>query len=124
LNFLGIFTTLKKQSINSFLYIYELFQIPAIFPDHFDGYLSQSRRPISAFHKSPGSRGQDPVSGKIISGIYSFTGLQEQEFFNYLQTKRIHISLRGDVLRFAPHFYNTIGEMEEVVRMCEAYKNT
>jgi selenocysteine lyase/cysteine desulfurase len=68
--------------------------------------------------------GQDPVSGKIISGIYSFTGPQEQEFFNYLQQKRIHISLRGDVLRFAPHFYNTIGEMDEVVRMCEAYKNT
>ncbi len=57
------------------------------------------------------------------SGIYSFTGPQEQEFFNYLQEKRIHISLRGDVLRFAPHFYNTIGEMEEVLRICEAFKN-
>ncbi|MCK4560709.1 MAG: aminotransferase class V-fold PLP-dependent enzyme [Calditrichia bacterium] len=51
------------------------------------------------------------------SGIYSFTCENEKALFEYLQKKRIHISLRNGVIRFSPHFYNTAEEIDQVVDM-------
>lgn len=51
------------------------------------------------------------------SGIYSFTCENEKALFECLQKNRIHISLRNDILRFSPHFYNTAEEIDQVVDM-------
>jgi selenocysteine lyase/cysteine desulfurase len=51
------------------------------------------------------------------SGIYSFTCENEKALFEYLQKNRIHISLRNGVIRFSPHFYNTLEEIDRVVEV-------
>ncbi len=51
------------------------------------------------------------------SGIYSFTCGDEKALFEYLQKNRIHISLRNGVIRFSPHFYNTLEEIDRVVEV-------
>ena len=55
------------------------------------------------------------------SGIYSFKTENEKALFNYLREKRIHLSLREDVVRFAPHFYNTESEIDEVLSLCRKF---
>jgi len=51
------------------------------------------------------------------SGIYSFACKNEKELFDHLQKNRVHLSLRNDVIRFAPHFYNTIEEIDRVIEI-------
>ena len=55
------------------------------------------------------------------SGIYSFVIKDAEDMFNYLQHRRIHISLRNNALRISPHFYNSMSEIEEFIRMCRNY---
>ncbi len=62
------------------------------------------------------SVGSDKQSER--SGIYSFTGPNPDEMVKYLQANRIHLSLRNEIIRFAPHFYNTYEEIDEVIRLC------
>ncbi len=50
------------------------------------------------------------------SGIYSFSGINTEGLFNRLKDNRIHISLRENMLRFSPHFYNTADEIETVIK--------
>jgi len=52
------------------------------------------------------------------SGIYSFTNSNPESLVKYLQDNKIHLSLRNDVIRFAPHFYNTKEEINKVIRFC------
>lgn len=66
-----------------------------------------------------------PRSGLNASGITTVwreqgRGAAEQQVFDHLATRRIHPSLRYDRggrahLRFSPHFYNTLEEMDRVV---------
>jgi selenocysteine lyase/cysteine desulfurase len=49
------------------------------------------------------------------SGIYSFSGKQTEKLYEYLQEKQIIVSLRNDMIRIAPHFYNTKEEIEELI---------
>jgi selenocysteine lyase/cysteine desulfurase len=49
------------------------------------------------------------------SGIYSFKCNNEKAIYEHLKANRIHISLRNDILRFSPHFYNTLDEIDQVV---------
>ena len=49
------------------------------------------------------------------SGIYSFSCENVNEYFKYLRENRVHLSLRNGILRFSPHFYNTIDEVDKVV---------
>ncbi len=58
------------------------------------------------------------------SGIYSFSGSEQEALTNFLQKSRIHLSLRNDVIRFAPHFYNTPAEIDEVIRLCSRFKSS
>jgi selenocysteine lyase/cysteine desulfurase len=51
------------------------------------------------------------------SGIYSFTGKNEKALFEHLQKNRVHLSLRQNILRFAPHFYNTTEEIDQVIEI-------
>ena len=51
------------------------------------------------------------------SGIYSFTCENEKVLFENLQKNRIHISLRNGIIRFSPHFYNTVEEIDRVVEI-------
>ncbi len=58
------------------------------------------------------------------SGIFSFKGRNLQALYSFLTEKDIICALRGDKIRFAPHFYNTKEEIEEVVgRVLDFYKN-
>ncbi|HID39161.1 MAG TPA: aminotransferase class V-fold PLP-dependent enzyme [Calditrichaeota bacterium] len=50
------------------------------------------------------------------SGIYSFGGARMEELFDYLLNKSIICSLRNGLLRISPHFYNTMSEIEELVK--------
>jgi len=49
------------------------------------------------------------------SGIYSFACNNVKEKYKHLRKNNVHLSLRNDVLRFSPHFYNTVDEIDEVV---------
>jgi len=64
------------------------------------------------------------AQGKNRSGIYSFRIANEKELFTYLQEEKVHLSLREDILRFAPHFYNTETEIDEVINLCSKFVAT
>lgn len=49
------------------------------------------------------------------SGIYTFQCENVKETYKHLRKNRVHLSLRNDLLRFSPHFYNTIEEIDQVV---------
>jgi cysteine desulfurase/selenocysteine lyase len=55
------------------------------------------------------------------AGIYSFITTGEKGLIKYLQDKRVHLSLRNNVVRFSPHFYNTMEEIEQIIRLCREY---
>jgi cysteine desulfurase/selenocysteine lyase len=55
------------------------------------------------------------------SGIYSFTGPDTENLFQYLSRQRIFISLRNQALRFSPHFYNSEQEIEHITDLCQKY---
>jgi selenocysteine lyase/cysteine desulfurase len=49
------------------------------------------------------------------SGIYSFSCETVKETYKYLRSNNVHLSLRNDILRFSPHFYNTLDEIDQVI---------
>lgn len=55
------------------------------------------------------------LDDKYIAGIVSVLTDKAGEIFNYLSNKKIICSEREGYLRFAPHFYNTIDEIDKVV---------
>jgi len=57
---------------------------------------------------------QGDSSTKSWSGIYSFSGKRTDELYEYLLKKNIICSLRNKMLRVAPHFYNTMEEIEQL----------
>ncbi len=58
------------------------------------------------------------------SGIYSFSGDKMEGLHSFLAEKDIVCALRAGKMRFAPHFYNTKEEIEEVIQHAKTfYKN-
>jgi selenocysteine lyase/cysteine desulfurase len=55
------------------------------------------------------------LSEEYLSGIVSFKSENAQKIFDHLSQKKIICSLREGYIRFAPHFYNTEGEIDKVV---------
>lgn len=58
------------------------------------------------------------------AGIYSFSlpdATVAEKLFEFLKQNRVEISLRNSALRFAPHFYNTMQEIEASVQLCEKF---
>ncbi len=55
------------------------------------------------------------VDEKNLSGIVSIKSEKAEEIFNKLKGKNIVGAVRGNVVRFAPHFYNTKDEIDKVV---------
>jgi len=49
------------------------------------------------------------------SGIYSFFCENVEAKYKHLRRNKIHLSLRNNVLRFSPHFYNTLDEINRVI---------
>jgi selenocysteine lyase/cysteine desulfurase len=49
------------------------------------------------------------------SGIYSFKCENVKETYKHLRKNNVHLSLRNDLLRFSPHFYNTLDEIDHVI---------
>jgi selenocysteine lyase/cysteine desulfurase len=56
------------------------------------------------------------------SGIYSFSGENEKEIFKYLTKNKVQLSLRNNVLRFSPHFYNTSDEIDRIFELLNKNK--
>jgi selenocysteine lyase/cysteine desulfurase len=63
--------------------------------------------------------GINPVLNNIdknnIAGIVSFKAKEGEKLFNLLNDKNIICTFRADHLRFSPHFYNSIDEIDKVV---------
>ena len=60
------------------------------------------------------------------SGIFSFTHHDNDrvnELFDHLKQKKIHVSLRNGALRISPHFYNTIEEIDILIKTCRSFLN-
>jgi selenocysteine lyase/cysteine desulfurase len=55
------------------------------------------------------------------SGIYSFKTTNEKMLVSFLREAHVHLSLREDVVRFAPHFYNSETEIDEVINLCRNF---
>lgn len=64
--------------------------------------------------------GADRIENR--SGIYTFSAQDPEGLFNYLKDQRIHLSLRENLLRFSPHFYNTTEEIEQVIHLCRKFR--
>ena len=52
---------------------------------------------------------------KYLAGILSIVNDRAGEIFNHLSNKKIICSDRAGYLRFSPHFYNTVDEIDKVV---------
>ncbi len=71
-----------------------------------------------------GFRCHSPRSDQISSGIVSFSLPDAPKtvlVFENLLSQRVHCSLRDGWIRFAPHFYNTFDEMEEIANIIRKY---
>ena len=58
------------------------------------------------------------------SGIFMFSHTNQKlnkAVFDYLSSRRVNISLRGNGLRLAPHYYNTIDEIEELLTLLRQF---
>lgn len=51
------------------------------------------------------------------AGIVSFRAPGQERVVEALRRANVHCAVRGGALRFAPHFYNTVDEMERVVEI-------
>ncbi|MCF7823213.1 MAG: aminotransferase class V-fold PLP-dependent enzyme [Candidatus Marinimicrobia bacterium] len=57
------------------------------------------------------------------SGIFMFTHndpTQNQTVFEKLTAEGVNISLRGGGIRFSPHYYNSLGEVDELISLLTA----
>ena len=58
------------------------------------------------------------------SGIYSFSGPGMDKLFKHLGENNIICSLRNGNIRIAPHFYNSMEEIREVVEVVKRWKRS
>lgn len=56
-----------------------------------------------------------PAAASDRLGIVSFISREPKALFQHLLQSGVEISLRGEYLRFSPHFYNTLDEVEQAV---------
>jgi selenocysteine lyase/cysteine desulfurase len=59
------------------------------------------------------------VKEKNIAGIISFKHEKSQEIFELLEKRKITAAVREGMIRFSPHFYNTIEDIQEAVDQLE-----
>ncbi len=64
-----------------------------------------------------GYSSRTPLETECRSGIVSFNVIDAQTMATELQKKNIIISAREGVIRVAPHYYNTIEEVEKFIEM-------
>jgi selenocysteine lyase/cysteine desulfurase len=58
---------------------------------------------------------QSKTGRKFNSGIVSFEHKDSARILEELQKKNIRFSVREGIVRFSPHFYNSMEEINEVV---------
>ena len=58
---------------------------------------------------------------QLNSGIVLFKPktLTKQRLFNYLQNKQVLCAMRGDGIRFSPHFYNTLDQLKHALTLVD-----
>jgi len=66
---------------------------------------------------------QNTMDPKYWSGIYTFAGNNMEELFRHLMENQIICSLRNGNLRIAPHFYNSMDEIRELIEAVEKWKS-
>jgi selenocysteine lyase/cysteine desulfurase len=83
---------------------------------HLGDILIEQLETLGFFYQGPRERNHR-------SGIHSFHVRDEQRVFRQLRDNNIHLSLRNNLLRFSPHFYNTSDEMIKVIDVCKTVLN-
>ena len=67
--------------------------------------------------------GLEPVLKNVkmnnIAGIVSFKHDKSQEIFDLLEKRKIYTAVREGMIRFSPHFYNTIEEIQKAIDQLE-----
>lgn len=61
------------------------------------------------------------VDKKRLAGIVTFKHERAKEIYDALEKRRIYAAFREGMVRFAPHFYNTLEEIEQVVKQLENF---
>ncbi len=71
------------------------------------------------FIKKLSETGLNPIlnnlSEKKIAGIISFRHEKADQIFSLLQSRKIYAAIREGMIRFSPHFYNTLDEIDFVI---------
>ncbi len=77
---------------------------------------------IQRIQQSPQLSLLSPANAELKSGIVIFRHRQidNQSLFKYLTDHQVACALRGGGIRFSPHFYNTLEQLEQAVSIAEA----
>jgi len=67
----------------------------------------------------PDARARTPLDSARRAGIFTFTVSDVYRSASALHEAGVIFSVREGAIRLAPHFYNTVEEMEEVVRVLD-----
>jgi selenocysteine lyase/cysteine desulfurase len=78
---------------------------------------------VTAFEEM-GFKFQNTLDPKYWSGIFSFSGEDMEELFQLLLKQQIICSLRNGNLRIAPHFYNSMEEIRELIEVVREWKKS
>lgn len=83
--------------------------------NHIHSYLKELAAFTREFGLQSGLQISSPLATKGTSGITSFYMDNAAEVEKRLREKNILVSARKDVIRIAPHFYNTKDEVEYAI---------
>lgn len=64
------------------------------------------------------------IDGMHRSGIVTFYHDKSEELFNYLETEKVFVSLRSEMIRVSPHFYNTKEDINELIELMQTFEKS
>ncbi|PEZ50283.1 aminotransferase [Priestia megaterium] len=103
----------------SFISVYAAYEALNLLLDvginHIHSYLKELAKFTREFALQSGLHISSPLATEVNSGITSFYMNDASEIEKRLREKNILISGRKDVIRIAPHFYNTKDELEYAI---------
>lgn len=113
----GTINTLGVYALNTSLKMLESFgysRIENIVTDH--TLFLRNKLSEEGLNLFPGQ-----LEEKYFSGIVSFRHPDPEGLFDWLNNRKIIVSLREGVIRLSPHFYNTTSEIERVIDSIKNY---
>lgn len=113
---LGTNNAIGKTALNASLELFEKFGMENVEERILDN--------TKYFIEQLTENGFDPllkdIDEKKLAGITSIKIDNAQGVFNELQNRKINAAMREGILRFAPHYYNTKEEIDEVVNQLKS----